>query len=59
MLERRGVAEPDERGVRRRGAGRREGEGRRGVERIEFYDLRVREASIRLEREFKAGEQPM
>ncbi|MBM3361725.1 MAG: bifunctional isocitrate dehydrogenase kinase/phosphatase [Betaproteobacteria bacterium] len=28
-------------------------------ERIEFYDLRVREASIRLEREFKAGEQPM
>jgi len=28
-------------------------------ERIEFYDLRVREASIRLEREYKAGEQPM
>jgi isocitrate dehydrogenase kinase/phosphatase len=28
-------------------------------ERIEFYDLRVRECSNRLEREFKAGEQPM
>ncbi len=28
-------------------------------ERIEFYDLRVREASTRLEREFRAGEQPM
>ena len=28
-------------------------------ERIEFYDLRVRECSMRLEREFKAGEQPM
>ncbi|GAB4404510.1 MAG: bifunctional isocitrate dehydrogenase kinase/phosphatase [Rhodoferax sp.] len=28
-------------------------------ERIEFYDLRVRECSLRLEREFKAGEQPM
>ena len=28
-------------------------------ERIEFYDLRVREASTRLEREYRAGEQPM
>jgi isocitrate dehydrogenase kinase/phosphatase len=28
-------------------------------ERIEFYDLRVREAFTRLEREFKAGEQTM
>ncbi|MEZ5640696.1 MAG: bifunctional isocitrate dehydrogenase kinase/phosphatase [Burkholderiaceae bacterium] len=28
-------------------------------ERIEFYDLRVRECQRRLEREFKAGEQPM
>src|SRR6478736_1969582 len=28
-------------------------------ERIEFYDLRVREAVARLEHEFKAGEQPM
>lgn len=28
-------------------------------ERIEFYDLRVRECSNRLEREFMAGEQPM
>jgi len=28
-------------------------------ERIEFYDLRVRECSMRLEREFMAGEQPM
>jgi len=28
-------------------------------ERIEFYDLRVTEAVTRLEREFKAGEQPM
>jgi isocitrate dehydrogenase kinase/phosphatase len=28
-------------------------------ERIEFYDLRVRECSNRLEREFKAGEQSM
>ncbi|MDB5860174.1 MAG: aceK [Ramlibacter sp.] len=28
-------------------------------ERIEFYDLRVREAVLRLENEFKAGEQPM
>ncbi len=28
-------------------------------ERIEFYDLRVKEAVTRLEREFKAGDQPM
>ena len=28
-------------------------------ERIEFYDLRVKEAVTRLEREFSAGEQPM
>ena len=28
-------------------------------ERIEFYDLRVREAVQRLEKEFKAGQQPM
>ncbi len=28
-------------------------------ERIEFYDLRVKEAVQRLEREFRAGEQPM
>ena len=35
------------------------GQQRAQRERIEFYDLRVREASIRLEREFKAGEQPM
>src|SRR5688572_8379032 len=28
-------------------------------ERIEFYDLRAREAVQRLEKEFKAGEQPM
>ncbi|HEY1101951.1 MAG TPA: bifunctional isocitrate dehydrogenase kinase/phosphatase [Burkholderiaceae bacterium] len=28
-------------------------------ERIEFYDLRVRECVTRLEREFKAGDQPM
>jgi isocitrate dehydrogenase kinase/phosphatase len=28
-------------------------------ERIQFYDLRVREAVQRLEKEFKAGEQPM
>jgi len=28
-------------------------------DRIEFYDLRVRECVLRLEREFKAGEQPM
>lgn len=35
------------------------GQQRAQRERIEFYDLRVREASMRLEREFKAGEQPM
>jgi len=35
------------------------GQQRAQRERIEFYDLRVREASTRLEREFKAGEQPM
>jgi isocitrate dehydrogenase kinase/phosphatase len=35
------------------------GQQRSQRERIEFYDLRVREASTRLEREFKAGEQPM
>lgn len=35
------------------------GQQRAQRERIEFYDLRVREASARLEREFKAGEQPM
>ena len=35
------------------------GQQRAQRERIEFYDLRVREASIRLEREFKAGEQAM
>ncbi|MDB5742371.1 MAG: Isocitrate dehydrogenase kinasephosphatase [Polaromonas sp.] len=35
------------------------GQQRAQRERIEFYDLRVREATIRLEREFKAGEQPM
>ena len=28
-------------------------------DRIEFYDLRVRECFMRLEREFKAGDQPM
>jgi isocitrate dehydrogenase kinase/phosphatase len=28
-------------------------------ERIQFYDLRVREAVMRLEKEFKAGDQPM
>ena len=33
------------------------GQQRAQRERIEFYDLRVREASTRLEREFKAGEQ--
>ena len=32
------------------------GQQRAQRERIEFYDLRVREASTRLEREFKAGE---
>jgi isocitrate dehydrogenase kinase/phosphatase len=35
------------------------GQQRAQRERIEFYDLRVRECSNRLEREFKAGEQPM
>ncbi len=35
------------------------GQQRAQRERIEFYDLRVRECSRRLEREFKAEEQPM
>ncbi len=35
------------------------GQQRAQRERIEFYDLRVRECSRRLEREFKAGDQPM
>jgi isocitrate dehydrogenase kinase/phosphatase len=35
------------------------GQQRAQRERIEFYDLRVREASSRLERDFKAGEQSM
>ena len=35
------------------------GQQRAQRERIEFYDLRVKECSSRLEREFKAGEQPM
>ena len=35
------------------------GQQRAQRERIEFYDLRVKECSIRLEREFKGGEQPM
>jgi isocitrate dehydrogenase kinase/phosphatase len=35
------------------------GQQRAQRERIEFYDLRVRECSMRLEREFKAAEQPM
>jgi isocitrate dehydrogenase kinase/phosphatase len=35
------------------------GQQRAQRERIEFYDLRVRECSKRLEREFKAGEQTM
>jgi isocitrate dehydrogenase kinase/phosphatase len=35
------------------------GQQRGQRERIEFYDLRVRECSRRLEREFKAAEQPM
>src|SRR5450830_769616 len=35
------------------------GQQRAQRERIEFYDLRVRECSNRLEREFKAGTQPM
>ncbi|MBK7000707.1 MAG: bifunctional isocitrate dehydrogenase kinase/phosphatase [Rhodoferax sp.] len=36
-----------------------QGQQRSQRERIEFYDLRVKEASRRLELEFKAGEQPM
>jgi len=35
------------------------GQQRAQRERIEFYDLRVKEASTRLEKEFRAGEQPM
>ena len=35
------------------------GQQRAQRERIEFYDLRVEEAVARLEKEFKAGEQPM
>lgn len=35
------------------------GQQRAQRERIEFYDLRVSEAVARLEKEFKAGEQPM
>ena len=35
------------------------GQQRAQRERIEFYDLRVREAVQRLEQEFQAGEQPM
>jgi isocitrate dehydrogenase kinase/phosphatase len=35
------------------------GQQRSQRERIEFYDLRVKEAVTRLEKEFKAGEQPM
>ena len=35
------------------------GQQRAQRERIEFYDLRVKEATVRLEKEFKAGEQPM
>ncbi|NQW93808.1 MAG: bifunctional isocitrate dehydrogenase kinase/phosphatase, partial [Polaromonas sp.] len=35
------------------------GQQRAQRERIEFYDLRVLEASMRLERDFKAGEQTM
>ena len=35
------------------------GQQRAQRERIEFYDLRVKECSTRLEREFKAGEQAM
>ncbi len=35
------------------------GQQRAQRERIEFYDLRVRECFRRLEREFKAGKQPM
>ena len=35
------------------------GQQRAQRERIEFYDLRVKECSVRLEKEFKGGEQPM
>src|SRR3982750_269237 len=35
------------------------GQQRAQRERIQFYDLRVREAVARLEKEFKGGEQPM
>jgi isocitrate dehydrogenase kinase/phosphatase len=35
------------------------GQQRAQRERIEFYDLRVKEAVLRLEQEFRAGEQPM
>jgi isocitrate dehydrogenase kinase/phosphatase len=35
------------------------GQQRAQRERIEFYDLRVKECVMRLEKEFKAGEQPM
>ena len=35
------------------------GQQRAQRDRIEFYDLRVKECSMRLEREFKAHEQPM
>jgi isocitrate dehydrogenase kinase/phosphatase len=35
------------------------GQQRAQRERIEFYDLRVKEAVTRLEKEFRAGEQPM
>src|SRR5438552_1002918 len=35
------------------------GQQRAQRERIEFYDLRVKEAVTRLEKEFKAGDQPM
>ncbi len=35
------------------------GQQRAARERIEFYDLRVRECVMRLEKEFRAGQQPM
>ncbi len=35
------------------------GQQRAQRERIEFYDLRVKECTLRLEKEFRAGEQPM
>src|SRR5919112_1445817 len=44
---------------RRFEAGDWHGQQRAQRERIEFYDLRVKEAVQRLEKEFKAGEQPM